>query len=137
MTKFPRVVQAMNKFDHCTVLHEICVPGVTDMNLVLQKAELKIEDIKNLSFLEIVKLQGELEAKPPPYAVIREALQELQDNYVIRKRAELEAVVREELLKKISLKDSQKKLKDDSVVSSYNAMSTRVRVTSMETWVEN
>ena len=57
MTKFPRVMQSMNELDLCTgdlkclaVLDEICKLGVTDMNLVLQKAELRIEVIENLSF---------------------------------------------------------------------------------------
>ena len=70
MKKFPHVVQAMNKHDPLTgdlkclaVLDKICKPGVTDMKLALQKAEIRIKDIENLSFPEIVKLQGELQAK--------------------------------------------------------------------------
>ena len=107
------------------------------MKLVLQNAELKIQDIENLSFLEIVKLQGELQAKPPLYTVIREDLQKLQDNYVTRKRAEIKAVVREDMLKRRLLNNSQDNLEYDSVVSSDNAVSTRVRVSSMETGVDN
>ena len=69
MTKYPRVVQAINEFYTCTgdlkylaVLDEICKLGVMDMRLVLKKAELRIEAMENLSFLEVVKLQGELQA---------------------------------------------------------------------------
>ena len=42
------------------VIEEICKTGVTDMRLVLHKAERKVKDVENMSFLEIVKLQGEL-----------------------------------------------------------------------------
>ena len=72
MVKFPHVVQPIYWFDPCigdlkclVVLNKICKPEETDMQLVLQKAEIKIKDIESMSFLDVVKLQGELQAIPP------------------------------------------------------------------------
>ena len=86
-----------------------------------------------MSFLEIGKLQVELQVKPPPYTVVKESLHKLQDNYVKQKRAEIEAVVREALLKRVILKDAQEAPNDDNVVSTDKAMPTRAMVPIMET----
>ena len=81
------------------VLNEICKPGVTDMQIVLHTAESKIKDITKMSFSDIVRIQGDLQANPPSYTLVEEALKNLQYNYVKQKRAEIEAAVREALLR--------------------------------------
>ena len=74
------------------------------MQLVLQEAEIKIKDIENIPCLDVGKLQGELQAKPPSYTVVKKALHKLQDIYVKRKREDIKAVVREALLKRTVLR---------------------------------
>ena len=61
----------------------------------------------------------------------------LKDNYVKQKRAEIEAVVKEALSKRIVSKDAQGSPTQDAVLSSDRAMVTRRVVPTMETGVKN
>ena len=65
-------MKAMDEFDPCVgdlkmlmVLNEICMSELTDMQIVLHTDENSIKDIAKMSFSDIFRLQGNLQAKPP------------------------------------------------------------------------
>ena len=98
-----------------------------------------------MSFSDIVRIQGDLQANPPSYTLVEEALKNLQYNYVKQKRAEIEAAVREALLRWTVSKDSQEDKIDESgvtfdeivVIKTISPIMVELVVSTMEAVVED